>query len=378
MSVRPLPNGNWIADRTIGRKPGGAPDRRTKTVATEKEARYWDQKFEYEQSLAHGSVPTLITLSDYVDAVFWDKKENLRQDTRSVYSRVLRSSVLPVLGQMSVGAIAPIHVQDMINGCSTEKAGRQAREVLSSVLSLALDGTGKANPASSRHFVYPPPNPRAGERKGVILSTYEQHAKLVNHVRRHHEGELIERLVVVALGMGLRPEEVLGLDWEAFDQRSMTAEIYQVYNPEGGLHLDRVKTPKARRTLPIGATVREGLASWSRGAGKHKNLYGEPCHPLMLNTKGGRSSHYTARQAFARLRAERYDDGEKVPGITLWSLRHSYGTAAIVDGHMDVNLLCELMGHEDPSTTRKLYVKPQFHDLRNAVSALDAIYAKLA
>lgn len=383
MAVRPLKDGGYLADVFMGYRKDGSPWRNTKTCKTEKEAEYWENKFKIEKEVMKGKTPDGITLSDYLELVYWKKKAGLAESTKGTRRRVLRHDVLPILGDVPIHEITRDDVQTMINECSTKYTAQKAREELSSVLSFAFDGTDHANPCSSRHFIYP--KKKGESRKGVILTTYDEHTKLQRYVHETAPGSALERIVVIGLCLGLRPEEALALDWGNVDLKKRTALIDQALQDEGGVHVKEIKTDNGLRNVPLSAYALSRMKEWYNpderpcdNQGRDiLNFEGKKACPVIRNSVGGRMSHYSARRVIRSLRGQTYGNGEPIPEFTQWSLRHSFGTAAIVDAKMDENLLKELMGHADVTTTRRLYVKPVYKNVEDAIKLMDGFYGDL-
>ena len=386
MSIRQLRSGKWIADVSGGFNDDGSIFRRTKTVDTEREAREWEKAFQIEVERRRASYavqyapldasdPALLygcmTVSEFIDNVFWPAKSNLRYNSRPRYEGMIRRFIIPYIGDMLVKDVKHKHIQQMIDACPTRYVGQTCREVASSILGLAFNYDAiPSNPASKR-FLYPAPGVRRGVNVGVVLATLEEHAKLIDHVRRHHHGELIERCVILGLRCGLRPEEVVGLDFENIDLDSRFIEIDQVYITAKGLRLDVPKTQKGFRKVPISDGTARMISEWARPERPcGKDFWGNPATPVILNSHGRRASHGSVCYRMSLLRSETYDDGSPVPAVNQWSLRHSFGTAMALDAKMDLNVLADIMGHEDPSTTR-IYIKPNYGTLSQAISAID-------
>ena len=114
-------------------------------------------------------------------------------------------------GRVFITACAPYHAMDssrvfhrMVNSKETKRGAQLAREVLLSILALAVDGRIYAVNPAGVHFTYPAPNLK-DDRRGAILSTYAEHDKLFEHVVSNHADEPIEHQIVLGLGAGLRP-----------------------------------------------------------------------------------------------------------------------------------------------------------------------------
>src|SRR4051812_43992527 len=71
----------------------------------------------------------------------------------------------------------------------------------------------------------------------------------------------LEARWVIALSLGLRQGEVLGLGWPHvdFEQQRITVERALQRQPDGSLRLVRTKTERSRRVIPMPISVSESL-----------------------------------------------------------------------------------------------------------------------
>lgn len=127
---------------------------------------------------------------------------------------------------------------------------------------------------------------------------------------------------------GCRPGEMAGLRWSDIDlaNRKIVLAVHKT-----------VKLTKEPRVLPLIPTVVKLLIhrrKVSRGDHVFVNAYSNPWH----------------RSAMA-LRLKRARERQGIPsGVTLYGIRHSFGTSAIVRG-VDIKTLAQLMGHTSTRMT---------------------------
>ena len=62
--------------------------------------------------------------------------------------------------------------------------------------------------------------------------------------------------------------------------------------------------------------------------------------------------------------------------LTLYCLRHTYGTDAVSAG-VPIATLSELMGHEDIRTTKKYYIHTSYEARKSAKEYFDKFYEEL-
>lgn len=372
MAVRKLKSGKWIADVVVGVKWDGTPDRRSETCNTKKKAEKAERMFLLEKERRKG-VSGRITFSEFLEYVYWPQKSGLRPNTKRGYERDIRLRLEPAFGQIPIEHINKLRIQTMINSCQTRKVATNARDTLSSILSVALEmGMIDVNPAGFT-YRYPEKGIRAETADGVWLTSFDEHVRLLEYLKEHHPGEAVERIVVLGLCFGFRKGEILGMDFESIDLGRMEADVMQTYvTADGGPYLSKPKTEKSIRTVPVLEWAADRLRAWDYRA-EDIDLMGHRCHPVVGNRYGKRLSPVVAANAVRRLRGESYDDGTPLPAVTMMSLRHSFATSCIRAG-IDVASVSKWLGHQQVSTTYNMYVKPLLSNLHEDANAIDDLY----
>lgn len=361
MAVRKLKNGKWRADVYIGMKMNGSPDRRTKVCATKAEAEATERAF-----LARKDARLLsgrITLDEFIRNIFWPNKKDLKPSTVAGYQRDIKLRIVPNLGHKYLEDITRYDVQRMISGCSSRKVATNARETLSSILGLALDLEMVPRNVAGLRYNYPAAIDHPDDHYGVWLSTFAEHHRLIEAVANREHNPMMFRMLVIGLCFGLRKGEIFGLDWEEVNLFGRTIRIKQTYAyGKGGAYLDEPKTPNAYRSIPMTEYAYNLISSWDSDQE-------ERIGPVVRNRYGKRMDPTSAKSMMKRFFAKNKD----LPRMTLFSLRHSFGTACINAGIPPAKVSA-WMGHEDISTTINRYVKPKLNDLREEVNKIDMYF----
>lgn len=369
MSVRRTKGGLWIADVSYGRKLDGRRDRRARSFRTKAEAEREESRMKLEAAARSGRSYGRIPFGEFVEDYFWPQKTRLRGNTVKGYKRDLRLRLLPAFATVPMEDIGRLAIQRMISSCPSRKVATNARETLSSVLSLAVEmGVIPVNPAGFR-YEYPPETRRDPDRLGVWLTSFDQIARVVAWVHAGWAGEPEERMVVLGLCLGLRKGEVLGLDGPDIDLRRRAASISRSYTEgEHGPELGPPKTPRAYRDVPVIRMAADVMDGWELDDG-----------PVVRGRDGSRMNPSTARGRLQRVFTADavYDDGEPVPRLTQFSMRHSFGTACVTAG-IEVSKVSQWMGHVDVTTTLNRYVKHRPPDMLAEADVIDAAMGRLA
>ena len=163
------------------------------------------------------------------------------------------------------------------------------RAVLRSALAQALrDGLVQRNVAALARA------PRAPRREVASLS-FEEARTLLDAART----DRLHALWMLALALGLRRSELLGLSWSAVDLPNQTLRVSQGIQRVGGaLVLDELKSARSHRTLPLPQVVAEALKThldrqaterlkagdaWAANNLVFCTVVGTPLHPRNLN-----------------------------------------------------------------------------------------------
>jgi integrase len=178
----------------------------------------------------------------------------------------------------------------------------------------------------------------------------------------------LEALYRVALALGLRLGEALGLGWEDVDFDSGTLRVRRsLQRVEGKLTLKEPKTEKSRRALTMPRTLvaallahRDRQAYERAGAGEAWQESGL----VFANTVGGPLEPSNVLKRYKALPAQRFHD-----------LRHCATSPLIVQG-VPIKVVADILGHTQLATTSDLYghIFPAAH--REAADLMDQILSE--
>ncbi len=170
--------------------------------------------------------------------------------------------------------------------------------------------------------------------------------------------EPYKTMVLVAMCLGLRVSEVLGLQWGDFNWEELTVSIRRGYVLG---RADEVKTRNSAGNMPLDPTLAEALL-------RHKETYARGAAAgdwVFSNPDTGRPwwAHQIQQQRIrqAGLKALKLD------GIGWHTFRHSYSSLLRQLG-VDVKVQQELLRHADIRTTLNVYTQAVPEYLREANS----------
>lgn len=354
----------WRVREYTGFTIDGRRDRKTITCRTKKEAEIEQAKIVAMRDAMRNRSGRM-NFEAYVDGWFWPRKRNLAPTTKDGYQRELKLRLLPAFGNLDIRDIDRIRIQKMIDGCSTEKVGRNAVSVLKTILNEAKgDGLILGNPACA-NYVFPPKGTRTPNAN--VITTFAAMRPLFTALDAYGNQE-VEKLAITGLLMGLRPEERYGLDWTDFDFAHHLVYIRHAYTyaspAAGGTHLRKTKTEKSTRTIPLPANAERRIRAMLRPGTI-------PIGAFLPGAYTKRINPATARARWMRFLDWCDKEGYVVPHITLENMRHSFATSYLHAGG-NVEDLSRILGHSDINTTYRRYVRPNVEDLRAGMEAVSA------
>jgi integrase len=290
---------------------------------------------------------------------------SVRPRTYRSYEQVLRLHVIPDLGKVHLAKLSPQQVQRLLN--NKTKAGlsprtvRIIRDVLRNALNRALQwGLVSRNVAA---VVDVPHIPRADVR----VFSPDQARQFLAHVK----GDRQEALYTVALALGLRQGEALGLKWEDVDLEAGCLHVRHALLRLGGrLELSEPKTALSRRTIPLPSIAITALRAHRSRQLQDRLLAGSRWKEagFVFTTTVGTpmdgptvTKRFQAALAAAGLPRQRFHD-----------LRHGCASLLLAQG-VAPRVVMELLGHSDVRLTMNVYTHVASELQQAAADSMEAL-----
>lgn len=223
-------------------------------------------------------------------------KSTVRPSTWSSYEELVRLHLRPAFEKVALSKLTPQHVRTLLNerlasGLSTRRV-QYIHAILRAALNTAVkDQLVVRNPAA---IVKPP---RVIEKEVQPL-TQEEARRFLHSIR----GNRLEALFTVAISIGLRQGEALGLRWSDVDFEAGTLRIryaLQRLKPPtaaekgtssvpqtSGFHLVEPKTKQSRRTIAIPKLTLSALAAHKAHQAQERELAGRVWRTPALTCEG--------------------------------------------------------------------------------------------
>ncbi len=292
---------------------------------------------------------------------YYKQDGGIGPSTYQDYRYHVHSNILPALGRVKLKELDPRNV-DQFTRSLTEKGlsartAQYAYSVLRRALQFAVDWKYiPVNPASSRM--------RAAKRRQqrelskIRFLTVDQAREFLEAVREKQHGALY----VLAVTTGMRPGEMLGLQWPDIDLDGGRLTIFRSLHrtkcrrdtdPGGAWYtLGQPKTPGSRRTLEIPAVTIAALREHHEQQRQQRLLAGSGWKEqrFVFTTRTG--SPVDTSNVLHRFQKILKEAG--LPKVRFYDLRHTHASLLIAEGIHPKNI-AERLGHASIKLTMDLY-----------------------
>jgi integrase len=288
------------------------------------------------------------TVGEFLDQ--WLKevaKPSVRALTYRGYEVNIRRHLKPTLGRIALERLEPIHVQSLLNRKLTEglspKSVRYLRGTLRTALNQAVRWGLVARNAAA---LVDGPRVAAYEIRPFDPAEARQFLSAV-------KGHRLEALYSVALAMGLRQGEALGLRWSDVDLELGYLRINkQLQRVDGRFELVEPKTTRSRRTL-----VMPPLVIASMLVHRERQLSERAAEPRVSNgldlvftrPDGSPLDGTVVTHEFHRVL-----DRAGLPQRRFHDLRHSCASLLLAQG-VAARVVMEILGHSQIAITMNTY-----------------------
>ncbi|MHB8619646.1 MAG: site-specific integrase [Chloroflexota bacterium] len=209
--------------------------------------------------------------------------------------------------------------------------------------------------------------PRVPERDDVEGLSPGQAKKLLDAVK----GDRLEALYSVALAVGLRQGEALGLRWEDLDLATGTISVRRALRRlRGDYVFVDPKTKRSRRTIVLPAFAVAALGKHQKRQEDERKTAREEWHEtgLVFTTADGQPLHYsTVTKGFQRLLRL-----AGLPRQRFHDLRHACASLLLAQG-VQPRVAMGLLGHSQMNTTMNIYSHVIQDALWDAAAKMDAV-----
>jgi integrase len=290
------------------------------------------------------------------------------ESTISSYEWLTKKYIEPEIGMISLTKLTQIDLNDFMKrkldaGLSPRTVAYCHAVVRSALSKAEKDGLVGRNVAKLAE-----PPTQTGGSKIEPLNVGEARL-LLNAVA----GDRLEALYSVALALGLRRGEALGLEWKAIDLEGRILSITQTVkriNGKGILLERTAKTEKSLRTLPLPSFAVRALFEHKERQAEERAFAGEQWreHGLLFTSTIGTpiDPRNLVRHFHATLKALKIDRRR------FHDLRHTAASLLLAQG-ATLHEVKDILGHSQIRLTADLYGHMYMDAKRQVVSKMDDI-----
>lgn len=360
-------DGRWVASVTLGYEGG---KRKRKSFYGETRREVQEQLTKALRDLQQG-LPIANerqTVAEFLERWLAESVKGKREPkTYASYAQLIRLHLSPELGRIVLAKLSPQDVQDFIN--RKQAAGLSPRTVqyLHAVLRAALNRALKWGlvPRNVATLVDVP----TVRRKPMRFLPPAQARCLLDAI----QGDRLEALYTVALAIGLREGEALGIRWQDVNLETgiLTIQV-GLQRIDGKLQLKNLKTEHSRRSIALPKFALAALRAHRARQLEERLQAGELWeeHDLIFATALGKP--LDSRNVVRRFKRALRQAG--LPDQRFYDLRHTCASPLLVQG-VHPRVVMEILGHSQISLTMNTYshVAPQLQE--EAAQRMDDLFS---
>jgi integrase len=209
---------------------------------------------------------------DFMSDWLRDKKTKVKSRTLETYAGLVNNHILPALGDLTLDAITPRHIQNLYN--ELQESGRLSGENIQKVHTIINDSLNKA--ASWNMIIKNPAavvdRPKA-ETKEMMYWTDEEARQFLEVAKE----DRYYCVFLLAITTGMRQGEILGLRWQDVDLKNRMLSVRQILNHDGKTLEPGAKTASGIRSIGIDKTTAVELEKLRHRTKeekmKHRDIY---------------------------------------------------------------------------------------------------------
>ena len=320
---------------------------------------------EYESKPLESDKMLIAWIDEWLDR----KKRDITPETYEGYELYARVHIKPYFEplKLRIDEVSPRIIQKYID--TKYKDGQSANSLKKHLVVLK----GTFNDAIDLEAVNVNPCDRVKLPKLVKHEghayTPEQAKELIAAIK----DDPMESAIILALYLGLRRSEVLGLRWQDVDFENNIIRIRNtVVRMKTTIEHEHTKSNASRRDMFIPLDLKKYLIGLKDQQEDMKEIYGESykdtgkavIHVVVWPDGRPLSPDYLSKHFPALLKKHR------LPKITFHELRHTCGSLLLGEGK-SVMSIKQYLGHEDVSITMSVYLHPTVEDKVDSANCLN-------
>jgi integrase len=364
-SIYKRKDGRWVAVVNLGYQ-NGKLTRKSYYGQTRKEA---SDKLTAALNDIKKGIPIVTerqTVKEFLDRWLNDcVKPSVRLSTFLSYESEVRVHISPKLGHIQLEKLTPQHIQAYMNDRLKSELSATTVAYHRSLLRMALNQALRWNLVGRNvATLVDPPRTEKYEIQPITPEQARSFLEVLN-------GNRLEALFAVALSLGLRRGEALGLRWSDIDFDARTLRVSQILQRlDHKLCFSEPKTKSSKRVLALPETLVSKLREHRTRQLEEKLAAGEHWQDtgLVFTTSIGTpiDPRNVKRKLDALLKAA------ELPHYRVHDLRHFCASLLLAQG-VPLKVVSDLLGHTRISVTADLYTHVLPSLKREAMDLMDSI-----
>lgn len=370
-SIYQTKDGAWRGAISLGYGPDGKLRRKYVSGRTRADVNRKVKRLLNDDQMGIPIATDVPTVARYLTSWLEDVvKPGSRPRTYESYEGVCRLHLIPTIGRHRLDKLTAQHIQAMLALKRSEGLKGTSLVNIRTILRIALAQAVRWDLVSRNVAALTDP-PKTETFQPKPLAPAE-----VSQLLEHFAGDREEALYVVAVMLGLRQGEILGLIWDDVDFGKGTLQVrrqlqWSVDKPRRAL-LVEPKTERSKRQLPLPSDVLEVLRRHRTRQLEERLLAGPQWHAefdLVFRTSTGApldasalTRRFRTALSEAGLERRRFHD-----------LRHTTGSFLTAMGVHPRHVM-EILGHSQIATTMNTYAHVELDSLRDALAHVSEFY----
>lgn len=294
------------------------------------------------------------TLDDFITTYLETYKQHSVSPDTYKYCEILGNKIAAELGcKRKVSKIKPLQVQAFLNGL-TDYKDSYIRKIYQMTCQIFMHAYKNGLTSTDYSVVLELPKGHSVST-GRSLTAHEREVLL--KVLDGHRGELFCKIMLYC---GLRPGEVMALQWKNVDLKAETITVDKSYKRSG--YVAEPKTQAAYRTVPVPSHLIPLLEDHKAGPFDRVCPYNEGQRRAMWKSVKRAMNIAMGCRVFNNALIPPYPLDEK---FDMYFLRHTYCTDLERAG-VPINVARRLMGHSSITITSRIYTHDNDESLEHA------------